>query len=200
MKIEPTRQSLKSELRARIRRQRAVIDPAERGAWNAEIGRLLLEHVEQSSASVIAAFVAFDGEPDLCPALEQLDSDGTQIALPVVRDEPGRAVICFRRWSATSEMQPNRYGIPEPVGTLDVPLSEIDLALIPLVAWDRSGGRLGMGASFYDRLFQPFAEQARPFRMGVAYHLQLVDCLPLDPWDIRLHAVLTERGCFTCPA
>ena len=77
-------------------------------------------------------------------------------------------------------------------------LSEIDLALVPLVAWDEYGGRLGMGASFYDRLFEPFAADVKPFRMGVAYQLQKVDHIPLEPWDVRMHAVLTESGCLTC--
>jgi 5-formyltetrahydrofolate cyclo-ligase len=148
---------------------------------------------------VVAAFVAFDGEPDLRPSMNELDGRGVRLALPVIRAATDRADICFRQWSPGSEMQPNRYGIPEPVGTLDLRLDEIDLALIPLVAWDSGGGRLGMGASFYDRLFQPLAEQRRPFRLGVAYQLQQVERVPVEPWDIGLHGVLTERGCFTCP-
>ena len=88
-----------------------------------------------------------------------------------------------------SETKLNRYGIPEPVGTLELRLSEIDLALVPLVAWDEYGGRLGMGASFYDRLFEPFAADVKPFRMGVAYQLQKVDHIPLEPWEVRMHAV-----------
>jgi 5-formyltetrahydrofolate cyclo-ligase len=55
-----------------------------------------------------------------------------------------------------------------------------------------------MGASFYDRLFQPYSESERPVRMGVGYELQRVENLPCDPWDIRLHGVLTENGWFTC--
>jgi 5-formyltetrahydrofolate cyclo-ligase len=62
-----------------------------------------------------------------------------------------------------------------------------------------NGGRLGMGASFYDRVFQPHARVRRPFRLGVAYRLQQVERIPLDPWDIRLHGVLTENGYFDCP-
>jgi 5-formyltetrahydrofolate cyclo-ligase len=94
-------------------------------------------------------------------------------------------------------LRKNRYGIYEPVGTGEIRVTDIDLVLVPLVAWDKAGGRLGMGASFYDQLFQPFSELARPFRMGVGYGLQNVECIPLDPWDIRLHGILTENGLFT---
>jgi len=198
MIIEPSRQLQKNDLRLQLRQKRTGVEPGQRQAWDASINRHVLDFAATNPPRLVAAFMGFDGEPDLAPSLNELDRLGIRLALPVVRDGDGRAEICFRRWSPSSEMRPNRYGIAEPVGTLDVRLDEIDLALIPLVAWDSRGGRLGMGASFYDRLFQPLADLDRPFRMGVAYHLQQVDHLPLDPWDIRLHAMLTENGSFTC--
>jgi len=186
-------------MRKRIRRERAAIDTQLRQTWDSAINRQLLEHVTRTNPRVVAAFVAFDGEPDLAPALAQLEHRGTRLALPVIVDEPTRPAICFRQWSAGSAMKPNRYGIPEPAGTLDLRLDELDLVLIPLVAWDPQGGRLGMGASFYDRAFQPFVDLKHPFRLGIGYQLQEAEHIPLDPWDIRLHGVLTENGCFTCP-
>jgi 5-formyltetrahydrofolate cyclo-ligase len=199
MIIQSSRQISKTDLRKRFRRERARLDCEQRQAWDSAINSRLLDYARRERPHVVAAFVAFDGEPELAPALSQLQRLDVRLALPVIRDAPGRADICFRQWSPGSEMQPNRYGIPEPVGTLDIHMGEIDLVLVPLVAWDANGGRLGMGASFYDRLFQPLASQRRPFRLGVAYQLQQVDRIPLDPWDVRLHGVLTENGCFDCP-
>jgi len=199
MNIEPSRQLSKSELRQRIRQARARLAADEREALDSAINRHLVDYVMRAGHSVVAAFVAFDGEPDLGPAMSELEGNGVRLAVPVIREASGRADICFRQWSPGSEMQPNRYGIPEPVGTLDLRLDEIDLALVPLVAWDSRGGRLGMGASYYDRLFQPLATEQRPFRLGTAYQLQQVEQVPLEPWDIGLHGVLTENGCFTCP-
>jgi 5-formyltetrahydrofolate cyclo-ligase len=199
MIIQPSRQLSKTDLRKRIRRERAQLAPEQREAWDSALNTHLIDYARRELPRVVAAFVAFDGEPDLVPALTQLERLDVRLALPVVREAPGRADICFRQWSPGSEMQPNRYGIPEPVGTLDISMGEIDLVLVPLVAWDANGGRLGMGASFYDRVFQPFASLRRPFRLGVAYQLQQVERVPLDPWDIRLHGVLTENGCFDCP-
>ena len=198
MNIEPGRQLSKGDLRKRIREARGALDPEQRRQWDARLNRHLLDFATRRHFRVIAAFVAFDGEPNLAPALDQLSRQGVRLALPVIRERPARAEICFRQWTPGSEMQKNRYGIPEPVGTLDIRLDEIDLALIPLVAWDASGGRLGMGASYYDRLFEPLAQSDRPYRMGVAYRLQQVERIPLDPWDVRLHGVLTEAGCLDC--
>jgi len=199
MNSEPSKQTGKAQLRRRIRRQRSGLSPEQRTAWDSQLNRHLLDCVGRKHPRVVAAYLAFDGEPDLSPALEQMAQTGMRLALPVIRDLPGRADICFRQWSPGSELQPNRYGIPEPVGTLDIRLDEIDVALIPLVGWDANGSRLGMGASFYDRVFQPLADQVRPLRLGVAYHLQQVERIPTDPWDIRLHGILTEKGCFSCP-
>jgi len=198
MKIEPTQRSLKSRLRKDIRCRRAGIGSAQRIRWDAAINQHIDDYSRQTRPTVVAAYMAFDGEPGLMPALANMEDRGVKLALPVVQDAPGKAVITFRRWSLADAMQQNRYGISEPAGTRDIGVSDIDLILVPLVGWDTSGGRLGMGASFYDRLFQPFSELLRPVRMGVGYELQKVDHIPRDPWDISLHGVLSENGWFTC--
>ena len=194
----PGQKPLKSRLRKEIRCKRAAIEPTQRQNWNAAINQHLDKYSRQASPAVVAAYLAFDGEPDLMPTLEKLEGRGVGLALPVVQDVSGKSVITFRHWSITGAMQQNRYGISEPAGTSDISVTDIDLVLFPLVGWDKTGGRLGMGASFYDRLFQPFSELGRPVRMGVGYQLQYVKSIPNDPWDIRLHDVLTENGRFTC--
>ena len=198
MKIEPSQKCPKSRLRKEIRRKRAAIDAVKRAQWDKAINDHLEAYCGLTDPGVVAAYMAFDGEPGLMPSLERLETRGVKLALPVVLDAPGKAVISYRYWSVACEMRQNRYGIPEPEGTGDVRVSDIDLVLIPLVGWDRACGRLGMGASFYDRLFQPFSQLARPVRMGVGYELQCVKHIPRDPWDVSLHGVLTESGWFTC--
>jgi len=195
MRSEPSLKRQKAVLRKSVRSQRSGLGTARRQALDAAINRHLLDYAKRTGPGTIAAYAAFDGEPDLEPALRQLDAGGVRLALPVVLDEPGRSVIGFRQWLPDSAMQPNRFGIPEPVGTPDMRLPEIELVLVPLVAWDPSGGRLGMGASFYDRLFEPYAAMGTPRRLGIGYQLQKRERLPLDPWDIRLHGMLTEEGC-----
>lgn len=198
MKSEPSLKRQKAELRESLRNRRTELTDDARRSLDGLINDHLLDHVKKSRARTVAAYAAFDGEPDLEPALRTLESEGVRLALPVVLQATGRPVIGFRQWLPAADMKANRYGIPEPVGTLELRLAEIDLVLLPLVAWDEAGGRLGMGASYYDRLFEPFAAESAPVRMGVGYELQKVDRLPRDPWDVRLHSILTERGCFPC--
>jgi len=198
MHIETSQKTLKSRLRKELRQKRASIDAAQRGRWDVLINRHLEEYTNQTLPRTVAAFLAFDGEPDLLPALTGLARKGVKLALPVIQDVPGKAVITMREWLPDRETVANRYGIAEPANTEDIRIVDIDLVLIPLVGWDRTGGRLGMGASFYDRLFQPFAESERPLRIGVGYELQNVPNIPREPWDVGLHGLLTENGWFTC--
>lgn len=199
MRIEPGQKSLKTQLRKELRQKRAAVDERQRSDWDALINRNLETYTGKLLPRVVAAFKAFDGEPDLSPALVNLARKGVTLALPVVADAPGKAVISLREWSPDKKLQPNRYGISEPAGTAEIRVPDIDLILVPLVGWDRSGARLGMGASFYDRLFQPFVESEHPVRIGVAYALQQVESIPSEPWDVPLHAILTENGYVSCP-
>ena len=199
MKKVPDQRDQKSRLRKELRAARSEIARNRRAALDASINRHLVEYARTARLSDIAAYVAFDGEPDLSPALQELEQSGVTLALPVVNEKSGRFYITFHQWTEHCELRPNRYGILEPAGTPEIPLIRFDAVLLPLVGWDRNGGRLGMGASYYDRAFQPFAQNPRPLRMGVGYEAQETDSLPLDPWDIRMHAMLTEKGWFTCP-
>lgn len=198
MNQQPDHKHIKNELRRDLRKRRAGIDRAGRIARDTVINAHLVRLARQQGYTCIAAFLAFDGEPDLEPGLLELATAGVCLALPVVHEVPGRDFISFRSWAPGEDLRPNRFGILEPAGGSEVPIPAIDLTLVPLVGWDRRGARLGMGASFYDRAFQPFALQDHPVRMGVAYAVQECDGIPQEPWDIRLHSMLTENGWFTC--
>jgi 5-formyltetrahydrofolate cyclo-ligase len=197
MNIEPDQKALKSRLRKKMRDRRGQINPALRQQWDKQVNHHLLERASQSNPGVMAAYLSFDGEPDLSPALTCLSERGITLALPVIQELPGKSIITFHAWNTKTPLACNRYGISEPVGTELIPVPEIDQVLVPLVGWDSNGGRLGMGASFYDRLFQPFTELDKPERVGVAYELQKIESVPCDPWDVRLHGMLTENGWFT---
>jgi len=198
MNPETSYRNEKSALRKRIRQSRQSLDPAQKEVLDNAILMGLATLVLELRPGCIAAFWPFDGEPDLRPALDLLQRDGHRLALPVILDTSSGPGMIFREWSSAAPMAANRYGIAEPAGTPEIKLDEIDLVLLPLVGWDGSGARLGMGAGFYDRALQPYAQEQTPLRVGVAYQLQKVSGLPAEPWDIRLHGVLSESGWFEC--
>ncbi len=199
MKLESSPKAQKSFLRKQIRERRRNLNADDKQVMDRAIQRFVETYIAQSRANFVAAFWPFDGEPDLLPALKVLDREGVKLALPVIQHTAGSRTMIFRQWSSSTAMEDNRYGIPEPVRAPEALLDDIDLVLMPLVGWDESGGRLGMGAGFYDRALHPFRDAPSPLRVGIAYELQKVSRLPAEPWDVQLHMVLSENGWHTTP-
>ena len=194
MKTEISQKQSKSSLRDELRARRRQLNEPDRLALDVSINHYLAGFIAQHDFSTIAAFWPFDGEPNLLPVLEAEDQKKIQFVLPVISQSPSGPSLIFRPWSPGTEMEKNRYGIPEPVGSAEILLSDIDLLLMPLVGWNESGSRLGMGAGYYDRALQPFSKSQKPIRVGVAYQLQKAQGIPIEPWDINLHMLLSETG------
>ena len=193
----------KTSLRRQFRAARHEIDDERRQLANRAINRSIANLCEIRRPSRIAAYLAFDGEPDIAEALTGLDRDGVEVYLPVITAELESRELNFRHWHASvaegtsSELQRNSFGIHEPTGGMHCHVSDFDLMLIPLVAWDDAGGRLGMGAGFYDRALSGVAESGVPLRIGIAYQAQRAKAVPMTAGDVRLHGVITEKGLFT---
>ena len=194
MKTGTSQKQNKSTLRDELRARRRHLNDPDRLALDVSINHYLAGFIAKHDFTTIAAFWPFDGEPNLLPVLEAANQNETQILLPVIRHNSSGPSLIFRPWSPGTEMEKNRYGIPEPGGNAEILLSDIDLLLMPLVGWDEAGNRLGMGAGYYDRALQPFGNSQKPIRVGVAYQLQKAQGIPIEPWDISLHMLLSETG------
>jgi len=193
----PDATAAKRALRRQYRTARRTLDARTRARFDEDIREHIRHAPQFQRAGCFAAYWAFDGEPDLRPLLDRMSARGVAIALPVLGS--GRTMT-FREWRPGAPLAANRLTIPEPESGTDLALEDLDLVLMPLVAWDRSGRRLGMGGGYYDHLFRAHRDADRPLRVGVAYGVQEAANLPADGWDVTLHAVVTEGGWFTCPA
>ena len=98
------------------------------------------------------------------------------------------------RARAYTPLRRGRFGVQQPATKARAPLHRLDLILLPLLAFDNHGRRLGTGGGYYDRLIGRRRAFCRPLLVGYAYSAQLVPELPEDPWDQKLDAVITERG------
>ena len=183
-------------LRSRLREKRSGISDTLRSSLDRAICRHIQKLVKDISARSIACYWPFNGEPDLIPLCRKLLKEGCEIALAVIsRTEPGAMRFCS--WQAEAKLHKNRYGIFEPPGGHSLALNHFDMLIMPLVAYDRAGNRLGMGAGYYDRHLEEFKHDPSPLRVGAAYSLQEIDLIDTNDWDIPLHGVVTERGWFT---
>ncbi len=186
----------RTSLRRDLRDKRLALPEPVRAAHDRSIRRHLLQLIRNRAARSIAAFWPFNGEPDVTPLFEPLLEAGCELALPVISSGNDHGMQ-FYAWQPDLELATNRYGIPEPSGTVAVAIQDIDLLLMPLVGYDRLGNRLGMGGGYYDRHLELLRHAKKPLRAGIAYSLQEVDTLGSNQWDIPLHGVVNEHGWFT---
>jgi 5-formyltetrahydrofolate cyclo-ligase len=133
---------------------------------------------------VVAAYMPVGGEIDPAPVVAAARAAGCRIALPHVVDR----ATPIRFVAGDTVLEAGPFGLRQPAADAQCLLP--DIVLTPLVAFDRAGNRLGQGAGHYDRAF---VEHPHAWRVGVAWSVQEVDALVTDPWDVPLHAVLTEQ-------
>jgi 5-formyltetrahydrofolate cyclo-ligase len=190
----------REELRARLRAQRERLTPAERIAAAGGVAATLEQLPEFIVDARVAGYWAVGGELPLHVALAALTARGQTYHLPVLAD--GRT-LRFAPWRQGIALQPNRYGIPEPQCDPAAVLAPatLDLVLVPLIAFDRRGHRLGTGGGFYDRSFaflNGVTRPAQPVLVGIGYSFQEVPTLPEQAWDIQMDFVATERELIDC--
>ena len=181
----------KPALRAEARRRLRGLAAAERERAEVEIDRRIWTVPEIGNAKTVLLFA--DLPEEVTTDRIAADALSREVTLVYPRTLPGSRLMTLHRVRALSELRTGQYGIREPdvERCPPVPLASVDAALVPGLAWDRCGGRLGRGAGYYDRLFAHPAW--RGFRCGIFFSFQEMDLIPMDPWDVPLQAVATER-------
>lgn len=148
-------------------------------------------------ARAVAFYLNFDGEPSITQLPTRACGRNKSFFAPVL----GRSGMRFHAVGEHADLRSNWFGIREPQVADRIDTRRLDLVLTPLVAFDRVGNRLGMGAGYYDRHFAFLRHRAhwlRPKLVGIAYSVQEIELLPRDAWDVPLWAIVTERGCLRC--
>ncbi|WP_213608911.1 5-formyltetrahydrofolate cyclo-ligase [Pseudoalteromonas sp.] len=155
-----------------------------------------LKSMNSAKKSHIALYLSNDGELDTSLLINELWSIEHAVYLPVIHPFNG-ANLLFQRYEKNSPMRANRYGILEPKLNCSqiCPLPALDYLLMPLVAFDKYGNRLGMGGGFYDRTLARLHEEnwQQPQLIGLAHECQQVDKLPIESWDVPLKTIITPN-------
>lgn len=157
----------------------------------------LISQPEYINAEHIALYWAADGELDPALIASYAALEGKKIYLPVVRrTDTNRRELIFLRYQAGQNMAINHFGIPEPLADAEtIAANKLDLILVPLVAIDKRGNRLGMGGGFYDFTFnfKQTTPTAKPCLIGFSHHFQLMDDFAPDAWDVPMDAWLSDE-------
>ncbi len=186
-------------LREQMTERRRALPPPARMAAAQGLRRSLEQLPEYLTDARVAGYWATGGELPLNLVIPPLLARGQRFLLPILAK--GKQ-LHFAPWRDGDPVAPNRYGIPEPVAPHEwfAPF-QLDLVLVPLLAFDRRGHRLGHGGGYYDRSFAFLKEQARPTEpllVGVAYAFQEVEAFEAEPWDVPLDFVATEHELIDC--
>lgn len=178
-----------------IKNRRRGLSDIERKSKEDRIRMHLMHRIGECAAESLMAYLAFDGEVDLAPMLDDFEAQGGVIYLPRVRDKKCGIMDTIRMpYPWRDHIVTGAYGLSEPNSAL--PMSDTQaprVILVPGVAFDLSGARIGFGGGYYDRFLSQVSTTA--LRIGVAFDLQIVDMLVCDDHDVRVQEVCTESGC-----
>lgn len=186
----------KIELRRRYRSARAKLPPRVR--YQAE--RQALRHALNAGLFLRGrrwgVYLPFGSEFDVLPLANQALWMRKQVFVPVLPSRPAKP-LRFIQLKKRQQLSRNRHGIVEPLGSQRIGARQLEVLLIPLVAFDHRGVRLGMGGGYYDATLAYLKTRRslrRPRLIGIGYACQQAAALPTEAWDVRLDSVLTEAG------
>ncbi|HWX19897.1 MAG TPA: 5-formyltetrahydrofolate cyclo-ligase [Candidatus Binatia bacterium] len=179
-------QDSKAALRRQVREQLNAMTPAQRSGDSAQARTLLLQQLIWHQAKSVLFFAPLPQELDLWPLLEEALAAGKSVGLPRFASEANRYMACQVKDPAR-DLHLGQFGIREPVQScLPLPFM-LDLILVPGVAFDLHGRRLGRGKGHYDQLLTAM----RGTTCGVAFDEQIVRAVPVEPHDVHLNCLLT---------
>jgi 5-formyltetrahydrofolate cyclo-ligase len=182
----------KAALRNEILDQRKKLSVEEQRNLSRMIDVHLKGWNRLAQASRFAFYSPIHGEVDPGPMAARCLLRGAQVAYPRVGIVHAFPTIDLLWITDTSELTPGFHNIPEPQGTAIVAPDQIEVFLVPAVAFDRSGHRLGYGGGSYDHLLKQRNKDA--LVVGLGYDFQVQQILPHDPHDIPMDAIVTETG------
>lgn len=188
--------SAKEALRKAMREKRTAFFRSSPLLWQDHSQRttaLLRDSPVWRKAECVGLYMPAHGELDISPLVFEAMNQGRTVLLP--RCRPGeRGIMDFAHCTGKDQLAKGFYGLTEPDAACPVVDAPPDLLLVPCVALDKQGYRLGYGGGYYDRhLSRPDWQGQPPFRLGVLFSFQLVDTVPRESWDTPLDGWVTEK-------
>lgn len=181
----------KAELRQHIRALRTQLSDEQR----ADRSRLIVQHAFASryfqQHQTLGFYWPIHSEADIQALLEIALAHQKHCYLPKVCANSKK--LNFLAYDHTTAMTGNTYGIQEPTSTSSIAPEQLDCVFVPLIAFDSQGFRLGQGGGYYDATFHQCTTH-KPLLIGIGFSLQAVEQLPIDEWDLKLDAAITEKG------
>ncbi|HEX68550.1 MAG TPA: 5-formyltetrahydrofolate cyclo-ligase [bacterium] len=178
----------KERIRKIVKERLKEISPTERKEKSIKITEFLLTHPFYLERDIVMVYLPLPEEVDTFPFIKKAITQGKKILVPWVK---GEELIPVKLLSLR-KLKEGRWGIPEPVEKVLFSKKEIQLVITPGLAFDRRGNRLGRGKGYFDRFFTSLPEGVK--KIGLAFHVQIFEEIPVDSQDVPVDEVITEYG------
>jgi 5-formyltetrahydrofolate cyclo-ligase len=182
----------KKEIREDSKARRALLSAEERERWSARIEKHLLPLL--APYTTILVYASKPPEVDTGHLIARLLAEEKKVVVPIIERETGGLRLSYLHNPAC--LIRSTFQVPEPVGH-EIPASPeaVEVAIIPLIAFDAEGSRLGYGAGYYDRFLRKYTDIVK---IGIAFSLQQQPVLPQDTDDVKLDIIVTEKKVYRC--
>lgn len=176
---------MKQDLRRDILNKRLLIESHDIQVFSSQIIHTLLDLERVKNAQCVMAYSAHKNEPDLLALTHALLDMGKKIALPYVAEDDNLIAVdyCF-----DSVMKSNVFGIAEPVICNESEQVEPDVVLVPGIAFDEAGNRIGYGLGYFDR----FLKCSNAYKIGICFDMQIVPYIEAKPYDVKMDMIVTQ--------
>jgi 5-formyltetrahydrofolate cyclo-ligase len=180
----------KKELRQIIYKKRNELNDDIKSNWDSSILEKLLENKFYKNSKVIFTYVSFGGEVDTLKFIERALTDGKTICVPkVISKKEGMEAY---KINSLNDLEKGFYGILEPKGNAElIDPSEIDMIIMPGVAFDKTNGRIGYGGGFYDRFLRRVSPDTG--KIALSYAFQIFDSIPTEEFDEKVDFIITNE-------
>ena len=195
--LEPHHSLTRVELRRHLRKARRALTDEQQQQAEQQLAQQLIQSLwfkQLNTRARVALYLSNDGEISPASSCQYPWQNQIDTFLPLLTGE----TLAFAHYHDGCDWQKNHFGILEPIDAQPLSGADMDLVLLPLVGFDKSGGRLGMGGGFYDKTFADKVAGHSPVLLGLAHECQEVPRLPIESWDVPLDGIITPSHSLSC--
>lgn len=180
---------MKKEIRKLIIGIRDIQDLEMKAKYDNIISTKVLDNKDIIEAKTIFIFISFKSEVNTILLIEKLLERGYNVCVPRLEDKTMKAI----RILSLDNLKQTKYALEPKIG-VEVKADEIDIIIVPGVAFDKKGNRIGYGGGYYDKFMKNIRKDCR--KIALAYELQVLDRIIVDEWDIEIDSLITEKNIY----
>ncbi len=183
---------MKNEIRQKLKKLRAQMPAAEVAEKSVKAAQLFLQSDFYRTANQIMLYMKLGNETDTSNIISRAFADGKRLIFPVTEQKTGIITPVYAEEKTV--FKKGNFSVLEPVDAEKADISKIDVIIVPGVAFDKTGGRIGFGKGCYDRLLK----NINAVKIGCCYEFQICEHIPCDEHDIKMDFIITENGIINC--